>query len=322
MVNTFALGSWVAGFEFYNATRRCALGGFNITVITPGAEIDTVIKEVKSLGGFFDQIILSGYPPFVRDIIEAGVDFGVDWAKLNTKLLVAGEAVSIPWKLKTLDLIGTADMGAIINVYGMAECGIIGYETEASTKILRKSSLIPQETIGLYQYDAEKRFLEIDDRNHIILTVDAGIPLVRYDTMDEGRLIEATGENTMVCLFGRRDSAVTIYGVNIFADTIKSALDCAQDRTHLTGKFIMQGATDNDTQLLIIFCELANNKKPSKKLNYQIMTTVFNELSKTSLEYKKLLTMIGDKAKPKIVLKKFGTVGYKAGRKHKWVKKD
>ncbi len=61
-----------------------------------------IIRVVEELGPWFDQVVLAGYPPFVKNVIDAGLAAGVDWPAYRIKLILAGEVFSEEWR----DLMG------------------------------------------------------------------------------------------------------------------------------------------------------------------------------------------------------------------------
>jgi len=63
----FALGTWVGGMYTANCCRYLASKGYPITVITPGNNKGEILRVVRELGPTFDQVVLLGYPPFLKD---------------------------------------------------------------------------------------------------------------------------------------------------------------------------------------------------------------------------------------------------------------
>lgn len=320
VINCFALGAWVAGFEFYNAAKTMAASD-TIVVTTPGPDMVEAIKMVNNLASQFDQAILCGYPPFIKDIIEYGIQEQLNWSEFNIKLMMAGEPVSETWREHVSRLVGckTSD---ILNIYGMAEAGIIGYET-AETIDYRTKKELPEGVTSLYTYDPDMRFIERNEKDsHLLITTRSGIPLIRYDTKDLGGLIQASETKHLVYLFGRLDSAVTIYGVNIYADIIKDALHSYETALNVTGKFTLEQVyDDNQDQRFRINIEMGRSATKDMQVQKKLGDIISNKLIQGTSEYRKLVSMIGDKAQPLIELKNFGEIGYVPGRKHKWVKR-
>ena len=72
VVVCFPLGSWVGGMYTAAACRHLAAKGYPLTVATPGNNVDEILRVVAELGPFYDQVVLAGYPPFLKIVIDAG----------------------------------------------------------------------------------------------------------------------------------------------------------------------------------------------------------------------------------------------------------
>ena len=68
----FALGTWVGGMYTASCCRHLAARGYPITVITPGNNNEEILRVVTALGPQFEQVVLLGYPPFLKDVIDSG----------------------------------------------------------------------------------------------------------------------------------------------------------------------------------------------------------------------------------------------------------
>ena len=101
-VDSFALGQWIAGLEFYNAIKWTAERGSKITVITPGIDKVEAVREIEKLAPYYDRVVIGGYPPFIKDIIDQGSISGINWSTIDLRILAGGEAVSDIWKDRLL----------------------------------------------------------------------------------------------------------------------------------------------------------------------------------------------------------------------------
>ena len=194
----FTLGTWVGGMYTTNCCRYLASKGYPITVITPGNNKEEILRVVQELGSHFQQVVLLGYPPFLKDVIDTGIARGVEWQQYQIKLVMAGEVVSEEWR----SLVGERteaqnpcyDSAAL---YGTADAGILGNETPLSICIRRFLANHPETARALFgesrlptllQYDPISRFFEVEDGN-LLFSGDNGIPLIRYNIMDSGGII-------------------------------------------------------------------------------------------------------------------------------------
>lgn len=94
----FALGTWVGGMYTANCCRHVASKGYPITVITPGNQKAEIFRVVQALAPEFDQTVLLGYPPFLKDVIDSGIAEGIPWQNYNIKWVSAGEVFSEAWR--------------------------------------------------------------------------------------------------------------------------------------------------------------------------------------------------------------------------------
>ncbi len=64
----FALGTWVGGMYTTNCVRHLAAKGYPITLVTPGSNKAEIMRVIGELGPHFEQVVLLGYPPFLKDV--------------------------------------------------------------------------------------------------------------------------------------------------------------------------------------------------------------------------------------------------------------
>jgi len=69
-----------------------------LTVITPGNNKTEILRVIQSLALEFDQVVLLGYPPFLKDVIDTGLAQEVDWRPYHVKLVMAGEVFIEEWR--------------------------------------------------------------------------------------------------------------------------------------------------------------------------------------------------------------------------------
>lgn len=91
----FPLGTWVGGMFTAAACRHLAAKGYPITVVTPGNNRAEILRVVSALGPRFAQTILLGYPPFLKDVVDAGIAEGFAWRAQAIRLVLAGEVIGL-----------------------------------------------------------------------------------------------------------------------------------------------------------------------------------------------------------------------------------
>ncbi len=362
LVIGYSMGNWIAGTFTLTATMRLAQKGYPITIISPGIIVEEIVKAIKNLSSNFDQVILAGYPPFVKDVIDRGRNSGIIWPKLDVKFIFGGEVISEQFRDYILKAVGKTreaeKLTEAMNTYGSADSAILGYETPISIYLRRhafKNIGIKNELFGdnthlptVTQYDPRFKFFE-EINGKLLFTSSSGIPLIRYDIGDTGSIIsydqflatmkrhdinvdkELTKLNVkkynyklpFLYLFGRRDLTTTLYGLNVYPENIKAALESEELSKFVTGKFMMTTEeTAKHNQYLLVNIELAESVENGGSLQRLVTKTVVEKLNELNSEYRKLHTSIGKKAVPKINLIKYNDPRYfKIKIKQQWVKK-
>lgn len=356
----FALGNWISGSFMYLSTELVSKKGYPITVLTTGFSKKDIFRSVKHRAGDFKQLILMGYPPFIKDIIDEGEAEGINWKKLDVKFVFAAEGFSPVWRKYLYDQVGAREyLTSSVNIYGSADAGILAHETPftlAVRKVASRSEKLHEALFGesriptLAQYDPRLRYFEVTPNQDLLFTANAGLPLVRYSIGDYGGLadpdeLEATckkfGHSAQALLkeekvadqkwslpavfvFGRKDFTATLYGANIYPESVREALIDRAISDKVTGKFTM--FTKNDKyldQYLSINVELQIDINPNKHLIAQIQKIVIEYLRKMNGEYSQIYDEMNHRAHPEIVLFRHEEGEYfQLGTKHRWTKRN
>lgn len=356
LVICFSMGTWIAGSFTTTSSVGYIDKGNPVNIVTPGLEKTEAVNAIKNLAHLYDQVVIAGYPPFVKDIIEQGKAVGIDWQNTKTRLLMAGEAFSEEWRDYILGMIHSDDpYHDAINIFGSADAGMLGHETPLSIlvrRIYNDDPALCEEVFGtdilpsIVQYEPTARHFEAIN-GELVFSSKAGIPLVRYNIKDTGGVLDydtviapikdrfealaakynvdiSQWQKPFVYLNGRKDFSVTIYAVNIYPENIKAALIDSRLRDWTTGRFTMVTKNHSDMdQYFEITVELADECIIDNEQQTLITEVVVEYLKKLNAEYRKLYSAIGDKARPSVRLVAFGHPDYFAtGVKHRWVKKE
>jgi phenylacetate-coenzyme A ligase PaaK-like adenylate-forming protein len=144
---------------------------------------------LPELAPHFEQVVLLGYPPFVKDVVDTGLAAGFDWSRHTVKLVLAGEVFSEEWRDLMAERAGLGDPTRdSVSLYGTADAGVLGNETPLSVTIRRFLAARPElarELFGdsrlptLVQYDPGSRYFESHDGT-LLFSGENGIPLIRY----------------------------------------------------------------------------------------------------------------------------------------------
>jgi len=313
----FSLGTWVGGIYTTNCCRYLASKGYPITVIAPGNNKTEILRVVQELGVNFDQIVLLGYPPFLKDVIDTGIVQQIEWQKYQTKLVMAGEVFSEEWRDLLGERVGSQnpcyDSAAL---YGTADAGVLGNETPLSICIRRFLANHPDAAKALFgesrlptlvQYDPLSRFFEVKDGT-LLFSGDNGIPLVRYHISDTGGIItynamlefltqwgfdpvaELAGKRGIrplpfVYVFGR-DFTVSYFGANIYPENVTVGLEQPVISAWVTGKFVLQVKEDTDkNRFLSVVVELAPNIEGGEDKKQAIASSILCQLLRLNSEF-------------------------------------
>lgn len=304
----FALGTWVGGLFTINCLRHLTERGYPITVVAPGSDKREILRVIPELAPHFDQVVLLGYPPFLKDVIDSGGP----WEPWNLKLVTAGEAFSEEWRTLVADRAGITDpITATASLYGTADAGVLGNETPLSIELRRFLAARPDAARKLFgasrlptlvQYDPSVRLFE-EHEGTLLFSGDNGIPLVRYHIADEGGLIShermlafaaehgfrpsRTGpERPFVYVFGRSHFTVSYYGANVFPENIAIGLEQPEVSGLVSGKFVLEVVEDAQRDRnLTITVELMPGRRPSGELAQAVGQSILTQLLRLNSEF-------------------------------------
>ena len=325
-----------------------------ITVISPGIEVEDILRIIIEVGGKYEQIILAGYPPFIKDIIDSGIRRGIRWKKYNIKFLFATENFSEEFRDYVVKNSGGSDViHSAINIYGSADAGILAHETPISIAIRRALSKSNALSSALYgsspflptfgQYNPIYKFFEVADEE-LLFSAYGGIPLIRYNIHDSGKVLpfkdvlsipELTQHTAVtnlrkgawklpfVGVFGKSDLTISFYGLKIYPENIKAGLENDDITKLVSGRFVMEQKSRADqSQYWEINIELKEGARPTNKIRKTVADSVIRELKTKNLEYNRLHSALGKRSLPRIRLFEKGDERYidTNSIKHRWTK--
>ena len=345
----FALGTWVGGMFTTFCLRALAEKGYKVMIATPGNKPDEIIRNVQRLAPQFEQTVLLGYPPFLKEVIDAGIGAGVDWRSCNIRLVLAGEVFSETWRDLVAERAGHAGdiNGFAASLYGTADAGVLAQETRLSVAIRRFLSAKPglaREIFGeerlptLCQYDPASRYFECVDGT-LAFSGDNGVPLIRYHIADRGGILtcaamlerlgkagfspEAAGvtafrHQPFVWVFGRANFTISYFGANIFPETVSLGLEQQGVREFVTGKFVMEVKEGIGAKpAFALAVELAHNRAAEAGLADRIGESVLGILRKLNSEFANYVP--ADLQRPIVTLYSQGHPDYfPVGVKHRY----
>ena len=342
----FAMGNWIGGTYTYTGIQHLRALGHRLSVIAPGIDIAAMLENIADLGPYYEQVVLVGYPPFVKDLLDQAPSAVLG---MDLRILMAGENISERWRDYILKRIGNeSGAGHTCLIYGTADAGIMGYETPTTIAIRRLARDDRRLGAALFggqevqptfvEYRPDFRFTETDPEGYLLFTVDNTFPLIRYRINDRGRVITApelehllglpgnditvrtsAQQAAFIALGQRTDIAATFYSLKIFPESLRSALEENAVSGTVTGKFHLQTHDDEACgQTLRLHVELRAGAAPDAGLAPRLTELVVASLLRSNSEYRQLHQSIGSRAQPIVSLHQFGTGDFAPGNKHRW----
>lgn len=354
----FALGIWIGGVFTFKNFSKIAEKGYSFSIIPVGTDKERFLTSIKKFGHLYDQILLMGYPPFIKDVLDSGPENGISWGDYNIKILTAAEGFSENFRMYIARKAKLKNpLADIINLYGTVELGTMAHETAFANairniaskdkkifkRIFPDASNIPT----LAQFYPHIVWFEGVDGEVIASGYGSSIPLLRYKFNDLGGVIDFDDMMVrlkecgidifkemksmhikkdilhlpFVYLYARSDFSVSLYGIIIYPEYLR-------DMVHefITGRFTIRTNYDKkQDQFLELNVELQKGVRESKKLNKEIQESALNLLLKYSTEYHHLYNSslaYRERLLPRIVLWPYGNHIYFSRRgKQLWVQK-
>ena len=355
----FGMGAWIGGLITYRAFEIASQRGAKVAIITPGINKGEIFNALRDLAPQFDQVILAGYPPLVKDIIDEAPEYGVHLKKLKLRLLFAAEAFSESFRNYLSARVGIKNPYLdTLNVYGTADIGTMAYETPtailARTLALKHKELFQslfsevERTPTLAQYNPHFITFEAPEGD-VMLTGNNTIPLIRYAIGDRGgvmnfdaleRKMDMAGipwkkevskagivkhitQLPFVFVYERGDLSTKLYGAIVYPEPIKDALHHPKLQKYLTGKFMMATRLNSQqNQYLEINIELKPDLRPKVALAQLSAKLILERLMAKNAEYRNNVSMMGRKMFPRVHLWPYGHQKYfRSGGKQRWVEK-
>jgi phenylacetate-CoA ligase len=356
----FGMGVWIGGIITLRSFELAAIAlQAPVAFLPTGYNKQEVFKALRNLSPDFDQTILVGYPPFVKEIIDEAENEDLDLTKLNLRLMFAAEAFTETFRSYVCEKAGMANpLLDTLNIYGSADLGAMGYETPVSI-LVRCLALdnpeLYQEMFGqiektptLAQYHPDLIEFEVVN-GELLITSDEALPLIRYAIGDHGGVLQyeqveqllakyqinlmseiqkagighTVQKLPFVYVYERVDLSATLQGIIIYPEFVKEGLLADGMPAHFTERFTMSTKHDiHHNQFLQINLELQKDVEISDKLQILALHTIQNTMISKSSEFAEVSKSRASDQLLQIVLWANGDPRYfAAGTKQTWVKK-
>ena len=217
-INAFSMGAWAAGFNMSLGMMRHGI------VKSVGPDLDKILSTLTYLGPSF-RFLISGYPPFLKHLIDEGNRRGFPWADYEIHGLVGGEGMTEELRDVLLERFVSVYSG-----YGATdiEIGMAG-ESPVSIAVRRLARARPdicQELFGrdsrlpmVFQYNPLIHYMEVNPLGEVICTVsrlDLLAPRIRYNVHDAGGIVPYEDVRRVLADFGfdvaRLNASAEVHG--------------------------------------------------------------------------------------------------------------
>ena len=356
----FGMGVWIGGLLTYEAFRRASATDWPLTVITPGVSKKEIFDTLERIGPAYTQLILCGYPPFIKDLLDDGASQGIRWRKWDMRIVCAAEAFSERFRDYLLKKTGMKDpYRSVMNIYGSAELGTMATETPLSillrrlalnnNSLYRKLFSEAHRLPTLAQFVPDFTAFEAGEDGTVYATAGSVLPFVRYSIGDQGGVFtyddaqrwcaesgmnlrseitragiaDTVTELPFVYLYERADLSTKLYGAIIFPEHVKVGLQDPAFEKVVTGRFTMTTEHDaNHNEYLEVNVELQHGVEDDAALREALSASIVKSLSASSGEYQNNRVNMGDRVSPRVVLWQHEDPKYfNPSIKQKWVLK-
>lgn len=323
-LNCWSLGPWATGVKFSIIARTKAL------VKSISTNKENVINTIQCFGKN-NRYIISGYPPFISEIINFGKEKGLLWNEYDVNIISGGEGFSESWRNYILNILGTAE-NKIYSAYGASDLEInIGIETDLAIKLkklveenpelLKKYFNTDKIPTFIGQYDPFAYYVEVNNHGELIYTYlnpKTVHPRVKYNLMDSGKVINPKEVQNIlkeygitikdyinlpiVIVFGRSDGTISLDGANIYPSDIQRIL-YSTDYPEFIESFFIETKVDKENKFsFIINLELRKNfiKIPNDNNLKNLSKLIAEELIKCNPDYKESYENNKESLMPKI----------------------
>ena len=190
-LNAFSMGAWATGFNMSLGMMRHGI------VKSIGPDVDKLLSTLAFLGPSY-RYLISGYPPFLKHLLDEGDRRGFAWADYELHALVGGEGMTEELRDILLRVFRSVYSG-----YGATDIEIgMAAESPVSValrRVARQRQDVREAMFGadsrlpmVFQYNPLIHFLEVNDEREVVCTVsrlDLLAPRIRYNVHDEGGIL-------------------------------------------------------------------------------------------------------------------------------------
>ena len=357
VINAFAMGPWMGGMMTYKAFDLINQRGKQpVSVLCTSNNKPAIFEALRHWATHFPELVLCGYPPLIKDVVDEGAREGIDWQRFHLRFHFAAEAFSEDFRhyvakaaclknllLDTMSIYGSADLGAMAfeTPWAILMRELITEDASLSDVLFKgKTATLAQFNPFFVQFEAPGGTVLVSGNNTI--------PLIRYSLGDvggvlgfseltraldrqgvawKGRIQEAGLESyryelPFVYVHERSDFAVSLCGAKIFPETIRKILIQESFQRFCTGKFTLLVSHDEkQNPHLEVHVECKRGGTAAEKQELDLQQAIVAALLRENAEYRSAYEQMREKALPKLVFWPFEhPLHFGPHAKHKWIK--
>lgn len=285
VLNCWSTGPWATGVKFSQLAQRSSV------VKCIGTDKVNIIDTMKTLGNQFEYLI-SGYPPFVKEILDYGDTVDFPWGEYRINVLTGGEGFSEGWRNYMREKI-TGSYGEVYSAYGASDIDIgVSFETDFTIKIKQladqniefRKAIFRSEQMPAYfgQYNPMLYHIENTSDGELLFTTlnsDICSPKIRYNLKDSGiaynynEVIEILKKYApdlllqkkkihlpFVTIFGRSDGTISLDGANIYPNDVQDALFKSSMAKYVRSFCIDVAYTKDQSMIFKVMVEVSDDK--------------------------------------------------------------
>ena len=312
-INGFSMGAWATGVNVGEALRA------NGMVKSTGPDVDKILHTLRFFGPGYTYIV-TGYPPFLKHLLDEGTRRGFDWTAYRLFGIVGGEgmnerlrehleehfkAVYSAYGASDLDMgvAGELPLGVWIRKQAAADRGL-------QTALFGDDPRLPM----LFQYNPLDYYIEADQNRELIVTINRLTvlsPRIRYNIHDLGGTVSfeemlnrlgAHGLDPLAAcrqpgrpvfrlpflyLFGRSDQTISYMGANIYPEDVEQALLAVPEDADRLGDYCLELVdTGSREQRPCVHVEVTGGAVEDPMLADRLRERVLSRLLANSLDFR------------------------------------
>ena len=312
-INGFSMGAWATGINAGEAMRR------NGIVKSTGPDLEKILHTLDFFGPRYPYVI-TGYPPFLKHLVDESEKRGFDWRRYRIHGVAGGEGMS-----EGLRAYLERRFLAVYSGYGASDIDIgVAGEMPITVWIRKRAAENPalqRALFGddprlpmLFQYSPLDYYIETNEEGELIITVNrlkVLSPRIRYNIHDAGGVIpfermravlrefgldpipacdrpdQPVFHMPFLYLFGRSDSTISYMGANIYPEDIEQGLFADAEDARRLGAFCLELVdTGGGEQRACVHVEALDGVTDDAAFMERLRGRVLDRLIATNLDFR------------------------------------